>query len=258
MIFSKKFRFLFLYFRKISIFIFIFSKNFDFLYICFENFGYFSVLSKLFDIFRFFRKKIFQFLFFRKFSMFLIFPKNFDFFSSFFFPKSFDFFYLFENFLLPPRIVWTKWRHRSRSFTITRRPKRSAQTRSMWIRKLNDAEKNYPPQPHECLAAIDAPRRWKYYFRQPPKVFTDNITLTCLKTMKDPSKRMIRWIAVLADYSPIIQHIPGSTNTAADAVSRQVHLHFLNSISFHSNLQHSTIPNGTNERRHITDSNTMR
>ena len=48
--------------------------------------------------------------------------------------------------------------------------------------------------------------------------------------MKDPSKRMIRWISELAQYSPVIQHIPGSTNTADDAIIRQVHLHFLNSI----------------------------
>ena len=109
-------------------------------------------------------------------------------------------------------------------------------------RKLNDAEKNYPPHEQECLAVIDALRRWKYYFRQPPKVFTDNITLKYLKTMKDPSKRMIRWIAELADYSPIIQHIPGSTNTAADAISRQVHLHFLNSISFAETLLHKHLP----------------
>ena len=109
-------------------------------------------------------------------------------------------------------------------------------------RKLNVAKKNYPSHEQECLAVIDALRRWKYYFRQPPKVFTDNITLKYLKTMKDPSKRMIRWILELADHSPIIQNIPGSTNTAADAISRQVHLHFLNSISLKNNLQHEHIP----------------
>ena len=60
--------------------------------------------------------------------------------------------------------------------------------------------------------------------------------------MKDPSKRMIRCIAELSDYSPIIQHIQGSPNTAADAISRQVHLHFLNSISVHTNVHHLHIP----------------
>ena len=53
---------------------------------------------------------------------------------------------------------------------------------------------------------------------------------------------MIRWIAELADYSPIIQHIHGSTNTAADTISRQVHLHFLNSISFAETLLHKHLP----------------
>ena len=108
-------------------------------------------------------------------------------------------------------------------------------------RKLNDAEKNYPPHEQECLAVIDALRRWKYYFRQPPHVFTDNITLKYLTTMKDPSKRMIRWISELSQYSPVIQHIPGSTNTAADAISRQVHLHFLNSISVPNIYKHTPL-----------------
>ena len=38
--------------------------------------------------------------------------------------------------------------------------------------------------------------------------------------MKEPSKRMVRWICELTEYSP---DIPGSTNTAADALSRQEH-----------------------------------
>ena len=88
------------------------------------------------------------------------------------------------------------------------------------LRKLNNAEKNYLSHKQKCLAVIDALRPWKYYFRQPPNVFTDNITLNYLKTIKDTSKRMIRWIAELEDYSPIIQHIFGSTNTTADAISR--------------------------------------
>ena len=85
-------------------------------------------------------------------------------------------------------------------------------------RNLNDAKKNYPPHEQECLVVIDALRRWKYYFRQPPHVFTDNITLKYLTTIKDPSKRMIRWISELAQYSLVIQHILGSTNTAAESI----------------------------------------
>ena len=108
--------------------------------------------------------------------------------------------------------------------------------------KLNDTENNYPPHEQECLAVIDALRRWKYYFQQPPHVITDNITIKYLTTMKDPSKRMICWISKLAQYSPVIQHIPGSTNTAANAISRQVHhLHFLNSISTSTSYKHTPL-----------------
>ena len=56
-----------------------------------------------------------------------------------------------------------------------------------------------------------------------------------LTTMKDPSKRLMSWISEHSQCSPVIQHIPGSTNTAADANNCQVHLYFLNSISTSSN-----------------------
>ena len=76
-------------------------------------------------------------------------------------------------------------------------------------RKFSETETRYAPYELECLAVIHALRRWKYYFRKPPIVYTDNITLKHLKTMKEPSKRMVRWICKLTEYSPDIRHIPG-------------------------------------------------
>ena len=76
-------------------------------------------------------------------------------------------------------------------------------------RKFSETETRYAPYELECLAVIHALRRWKYYFRKHPIVYTDNITLKHLKTMKEPSKRMVRWICKLTEYSPDIRHIPG-------------------------------------------------
>ena len=55
-------------------------------------------------------------------------------------------------------------------------------------------------------------------------VYTDSSFLKFLTTLKDPSPRVTRWLGVLALYHYTIVHIPGSTNTAADALSRS-HIH---------------------------------
>ena len=41
--------------------------------------------------------------------------------------------------------------------------------------------------------------------------------------MKTPSTRVTRWLEILSLYTYEVQHIPGSTNTAADASSRLEH-----------------------------------
>ena len=38
--------------------------------------------------------------------------------------------------------------------------------------------------------------------------------------MQAPSPRQVRWLDFLAQYDVEIRHIPGVTNTAADALSR--------------------------------------
>ena len=43
--------------------------------------------------------------------------------------------------------------------------------------------------------------------------------MSYLTTMQ-PSERMVRWLGDLALYHFEVKHIPGSTNTAADALSR--------------------------------------
>ena len=52
------------------------------------------------------------------------------------------------------------------------------------------------------------------------KVFTDHNPLTFLKTMKNKNQRLVRWSLALQEYTLEIQHIPGSGNVVADALSR--------------------------------------
>ena len=88
-------------------------------------------------------------------------------------------------------------------------------------RAFNPAEKNYPIHDKEMLAIVDclkkfAPQLIGIKF----DILTDHAPLTHWKTQKDLSARQIRWNEVLSRFDAEIRHIPGITNSAADALSR--------------------------------------
>ena len=89
-------------------------------------------------------------------------------------------------------------------------------------RKLNKAQLNYPVHKKEMLALIDALDDWRHYLLGAEiHIFTDNSALRYLQNTKQPSSRQIRRLEKLQIYSPLkIAHIPGKTNTSADALSR--------------------------------------
>ena len=88
-------------------------------------------------------------------------------------------------------------------------------------RKMNPAEQNYPTHEREMLALVDSLKRWKHYLQgSKVEAFTDNSALRFWKTIADPSPRQVRWLAYISTYNIDLKHIPGVTNTAADALSR--------------------------------------
>ena len=72
------------------------------------------------------------------------------------------------------------------------------------------------------LALVGALEDWRHYLLGSEiHFFTDNSALRYLQNSARPSSRQIRWLDKLQVYSPLkIAHIPGNTNTAADALSR--------------------------------------
>ena len=52
------------------------------------------------------------------------------------------------------------------------------------------------------------------------QVHTDNSVLSYIQRAQKPSTRQMRWLEALQEYRLTICHIPGRTNTAADALSR--------------------------------------
>ena len=75
----------------------------------------------------------------------------------------------------------------------------------------------------ETLGLVLALNHFDVYLGSTPfkiKVYTDNYPLAFLKTMKKKNKSLFRWSLALQGYNLEIQHIPGSENVIADALSR--------------------------------------
>jgi hypothetical protein len=88
-------------------------------------------------------------------------------------------------------------------------------------RTFNPAEKNYPTHDKEMLAIIDCLKKWEPQLTGTRfEILTDHAPLTHWKTQKDLSARQIRWQEVLSRFDTDIRHIPGISNSAADALSR--------------------------------------
>ena len=88
-------------------------------------------------------------------------------------------------------------------------------------RKLIKAQLTYPVHEKEMLAIVDALEDWRHYLLGSEiHIFTDNSAPRHIQKPSRPSSRQIRWLEKHQVHSPLkIAHIPGKTNTAADAMS---------------------------------------
>ena len=88
-------------------------------------------------------------------------------------------------------------------------------------RKLNPAERNYHTHEREMLAIVHAIKKWNHYLLGAKiRAYTDNVALKFWRTAQNLSPRQVRWQAYISMFDVEIAHIPGVTNTAADAISR--------------------------------------
>ena len=75
---------------------------------------------------------------------------------------------------------------------------------SCMSKKLNPAEKNYPPHEREMLALVQSLQYWRSYLwgsNIPVRVFTDSSCLRYLKTQKVNTPRQARWIGIIESYN---------------------------------------------------------
>ena len=94
---------------------------------------------------------------------------------------------------------------------------------SYFSKKFLKYQKNYSVVEKETLGLVLALEHFDVYLGSTPfkiKVYTDHNRLTFLKTMKNKYQRLLRWSLALQEYNLEIQHIPGSENVVADALSR--------------------------------------
>ena len=93
-------------------------------------------------------------------------------------------------------------------------------------RALNPTEKNYPTHDKEMLAIVDCLKKFEpQLIGTKFDILTDHAPLTHWKTQKDFSAWQIRWNETLSRFDADIHHIPGISNSAADALSRYSYVH---------------------------------
>lgn len=92
---------------------------------------------------------------------------------------------------------------------------------AFYSRKLDSAQQNYDIVEKECLAIIESVKQWRHYLSHDRfMIETDHKPLTWLHSLKDPSRRQVRWSVLLQEFDYDIKYKPGKSNVVSDALSR--------------------------------------
>ncbi len=88
-------------------------------------------------------------------------------------------------------------------------------------RPLTEAEKRYTTGERELLAVKWAVKKFRcYLYGTLFSVYTDHRPIIHLKTSRNPSDRMLKWILELEEYNVTYYYRPGKFNVPADVLSR--------------------------------------
>ena len=97
-------------------------------------------------------------------------------------------------------------------------------TVAYYSRKMTGPELNYDIHDKELLAVVEALREWRVYLegsKHPVQIYTDHKNLLYWTTTKQLNRRQVRWAETLASYNFKINHVRGTENARADALSRR-------------------------------------
>ena len=88
-------------------------------------------------------------------------------------------------------------------------------------RVLRGAECRYPVREKELLAVVSALKAWRHVvFGLSVTVRSDHKSLQYLRSLKDLTPRLSRWLSFIEEFNIEIRYVPGPQNAAADALSR--------------------------------------
>lgn len=88
-------------------------------------------------------------------------------------------------------------------------------------KKLNTSQRNYSFTERECLAALEAIKKFRCYLElQEFEVITDHSSLLWLMRQQDLSGRLARWVFKLQPYRFSISHRKGKDHVVPDSLSR--------------------------------------
>ena len=88
--------------------------------------------------------------------------------------------------------------------------------------RLTGAQRNYSTYDKELLSVIQALQDWRHLLLNSPliDIYTDHNNLLYFTKKRLLTSRHLRWKHLLEDFSIHFNHLPGSQNNAADALSR--------------------------------------
>ena len=89
-------------------------------------------------------------------------------------------------------------------------------------RALNKQEQNYGITEKECLALVFCVKKFDCYLRFSSfTAYVDHAALKWLLSLKEPTGKFARWVALLQSYEMDIVYRPGTLHSNADGVSRR-------------------------------------
>jgi len=97
------------------------------------------------------------------------------------------------------------------------------ETASLPIKITIPAKRNYEIYDKELLAIVTCLEEWHHYVlgaTEQFEVWSDHKNLEYFGLPQKINRRQARWVSMLADYDFSLYHLPGSHNSAADALSR--------------------------------------
>ncbi|GBN55759.1 hypothetical protein AVEN_3733-1 [Araneus ventricosus] len=91
-------------------------------------------------------------------------------------------------------------------------------------RKLGPTEIHYSTCENECMGIIFGVTQFKnYVYGTQFKIYTDQQSLSKIKTCTDPTSRIARWLLTLQQFTFTIIYQPGRLNLMADYLPRAVY-----------------------------------